>query len=123
VILLNYIINISNITNVSISINTCIILAAVLSLPSRELAIVAFHDVPTIKHSGAYKIDVSLYLDRKNKPAEKTSLIFAGDVNVDKNIVAINGEAKFTYPSQTKVKRRIFSVSICNINLKIKAVK
>ncbi|XP_001604024.1 apolipophorins [Nasonia vitripennis] len=76
--------------------------AAVLSLPSRELAIVAFHDVPTVKHSGAYKIDISLYLDRKNKPSEKTSVIFAGDVNVDKNNVGIKGEAKFTYPSQPK---------------------
>ncbi|XP_014235825.1 apolipophorins [Trichogramma pretiosum] len=76
--------------------------AAVLSLPSRELAVVAFHDIPAIKHSGAYKIDVSLYLDRKNKPTEKTSLVLAGDVKVDKNTVGINGEAKFTYPTQTK---------------------
>ncbi|XP_058796215.1 apolipophorins [Phymastichus coffea] len=76
--------------------------AAVLSLPSRELAIVAFHDLPANKHSGAYKIDISLYLDRKNKPTEKTSLIFAGNVNIDKNTVGIKGEAKFVYPTQPK---------------------
>lgn len=84
--------------------------AAVLSIPSREMAIVAFHDVPAIKHSGAYKIDVSLYLDRKNKPNEKTSLVMAGDVTVDKNSLGVAGETKFTYPSQTKVNFKFFSI-------------
>lgn len=76
-----------------------------MALPSRELAIVAFHDVPAIKHSGAYKIDVSLYLDRKNKPNEKTSLVMTGDVTVDKNTLGVTGETKFTYPSQPKVRK------------------
>ena len=87
-----------------------------MSLPSRELAIVAFHDVPIVKHSGAYKIDVSLYLDRKNKPTEKTSLIFAGDINVDKNAVGIKGESKFTYPSQPKVNIK-FAFNFVNNNV------
>ncbi|XP_023246016.1 apolipophorins [Copidosoma floridanum] len=85
--------------------------AAVFTLPSRELAIVAFHDVPAIKHSGAYKIDVSLYLDRKNKPSEKTSVVLVGDININKNVVGVNGEAKFTYPTQPKdmiVKGKVF---------------
>lgn len=77
--------------------------AVIVTLPSREIAIIAFHDIPAIKHSGAYKVDISLYLDRKNKPTEKTSALITGDVNIDKNMVGINGEAKFTYPSQPKV--------------------
>ncbi|KAJ8687230.1 hypothetical protein QAD02_023024 [Eretmocerus hayati] len=76
--------------------------AVVLALPSRELAVVAFHDFPVFTSSGSYKIDVSLYLDRKNKPNDKTSLLVTGDVNVDKNALGVSGEAKFTYPNQPK---------------------
>lgn len=80
-----------------------IIAAAVLTLPSRELAVVALHEFPETKKSGAYKVDLSLYLDRKNKPAEKTSLLINGDILLDPNGMALSGESKFIYPSQKKV--------------------
>ncbi|XP_023288424.1 apolipophorins, partial [Orussus abietinus] len=76
--------------------------AAILTLPSRELAVILTTDWPSSKQGGAYKFDVSLYLDRKNKPTEKTTLAINGDVSLHKNAAAINGEAKFTYPSQPK---------------------
>ncbi|XP_032678528.1 apolipophorins [Odontomachus brunneus] len=82
----------------------------VLTLPTRELALIGTCDVPKTKQSGAYKIEVSFYLDRKNKPSEKTGLIAVGDANIDKNSLSINGEMKFVYPSQPKdmaVKGRI----------------
>ena len=80
-----------------------LILGAVLTLPSRELAIISTYEIPNTKHTGAYKVDVALFLDRKNKPADKTGVSANGHVNIEKNTVSINGEAKFTYPSQPKV--------------------
>ncbi|KAI4494899.1 hypothetical protein M0804_001100 [Polistes exclamans] len=76
--------------------------AAILTLPSRELALIATFDLPKSKPIGSYKLALSSFLDRKNNPSEKTSLSINGDVNVDKSSLSINGEAKLTYPSQTK---------------------
>ncbi|KAF7405857.1 hypothetical protein HZH68_005226 [Vespula germanica] len=76
--------------------------AAVLTLPSRELALVASLDLPKTKQTGLYKLEISSFLDRKNRPTEKTSLSINGDVNIEKTSLSLNGEAKFTYPSQTK---------------------
>ncbi|XP_076762006.1 retinoid- and fatty-acid binding glycoprotein apolipophorin [Xylocopa sonorina] len=76
--------------------------ASILTLPSRELAAILSYDLPKTKQTGAYKVDLSLYLDKKNKPAEKTSLSASGDINVDKNSLYLSGETKFTYPTQTK---------------------
>ncbi|XP_043491499.1 apolipophorins [Polistes fuscatus] len=76
--------------------------AAILTLPSRELALIATMDLPKNKPVGSYKLVLSSFLDRKNNPSEKTSLSINGDVNVDKSSLSINGEAKLTYPSQTK---------------------
>lgn len=78
--------------------------AFILTLPSRELAFIATVDVPKTKTPfGPYKIDISTYLDRKNHPNDKTSFIANGDINAEKNNVAISGDAQFIYPSQTKV--------------------
>ncbi|CAK9823680.1 unnamed protein product [Anthophora retusa] len=76
--------------------------ATILTLPSREMAIVLVYDLPKTKHLGAYKVDLSVYLDRKNKPNDKTSLSANGNVNIDKNNLTLIGETKFTYPTQTK---------------------
>ncbi|CAL7938756.1 unnamed protein product [Xylocopa violacea] len=76
--------------------------ASILTLPSRELAAILSYDLPKTKQTGAYKVDLSLYLDKKNRPAEKTSLSANGDINVDKNSLYLSGETKFTYPTQTK---------------------
>ncbi|XP_015429625.1 PREDICTED: apolipophorins [Dufourea novaeangliae] len=76
--------------------------ATVLTLPSREMAVVLTYDLPKTKHTGAYKLDLSLYLDRKNKPSDKTSLSATGDINIEKNALSLNGETKFTYPTQPK---------------------
>ena len=73
-------------------------------MPSREIAAILTYDLPKSKQAAAYKIDASLYMDRKNKPSEKTSLSTTGDINVDKSSVSINGETKFSYPTQSKVK-------------------
>lgn len=46
--------------------------AIILTLPSRELALIAAIDVPKSKTPiGPFKIDISAYLDRKNRPNEK----------------------------------------------------
>jgi hypothetical protein len=76
--------------------------AAILTLPNRELAVIGTFDLPKTKQTGAFKIDVSVYLDRKNKPSDKTGLIANGDVNIEKNSGSVNGEIKFIYPSQPK---------------------
>ncbi|XP_035725460.1 apolipophorins-like [Vespa mandarinia] len=76
--------------------------AAILTLPSRELALVITSDFPKIKQTGSYKLEISSFLDRKNRPTEKTCLSINSDVNIDKTSLSLNGEAKFTYPSQTK---------------------
>ncbi|XP_018393503.1 PREDICTED: apolipophorins [Cyphomyrmex costatus] len=76
--------------------------AAILTLPSRELAIIGTFDLPKTKQTGAFKIDVSIYLDRKNKPSDKTGLTANGDINIEKNSGSISGEVKFIYPSQPK---------------------
>ncbi|XP_011144506.2 apolipophorins [Harpegnathos saltator] len=74
----------------------------VLTLPTRELALIAVYDVPKTKQSGTYKMEIALYMDRKNKPTEKTALIATGDANVDQKSLSVNGEMKFVYPSQPK---------------------
>nr|XP_034187967.1 apolipophorins [Osmia lignaria] len=76
--------------------------ATILTLPSREMAVILTYDLPKTKQTGAYKVDLSLYLDRKNKPSDKTSLSATGDINVDKNSLSFSGETKFTYPTQPK---------------------
>ncbi|XP_054010516.1 apolipophorins isoform X2 [Hylaeus anthracinus] len=76
--------------------------ASILTLPSRELAVVLTYDLPKTKHTGACRLDLSVFLDRKNKPSDKTSLSASGDITVDKNSFSLNGETKFTYPTQPK---------------------
>ncbi|XP_018353837.1 PREDICTED: apolipophorins [Trachymyrmex septentrionalis] len=76
--------------------------AVILTLPSRELAVIGTFDLPKTKQTGAFKVDVSVYLDRKNKPSDKTGLTANGDINIEKNSGSISGEVKFIYPSQPK---------------------
>lgn len=76
--------------------------AAILTLPNRELAVISTLDLPKTKQTGAFKADVSVYLDRKNKPSEKTALVAAGDISIGKDSGSFNGEVKFIYPSQPK---------------------
>ncbi|KAL6267909.1 hypothetical protein P5V15_000977, partial [Pogonomyrmex californicus] len=76
--------------------------AAILTLPNRELAVIGTFDLPKTKQTGAFKVDVSVYLDRKNKPSDKTGVVATGDVNIEKDSGSINGEIKFIYPSQPK---------------------
>ncbi|XP_011166991.1 apolipophorins [Solenopsis invicta] len=76
--------------------------AAILTLPNRELAIIGTFDLPKTKQTGAFKVDVSVYLDRKNKPSEKSGVIATGDMNIEKNSGSVSGELKFIYPSQPK---------------------
>lgn len=75
-----------------------------MTLPNRELAVISTLDLPKTKQTGAFKADVSVYLDRKNKPSEKTALVTAGDINIGKDTGSFNGEVKFIYPSQPKVR-------------------
>ncbi|XP_076625563.1 retinoid- and fatty-acid binding glycoprotein apolipophorin isoform X1 [Colletes latitarsis] len=76
--------------------------ATVLSLPSREIALVATYDLPKTGHTKAFKLDTSLYLDRKNKPSDKTSLMATGNVDIKDKSISLNGETKFVYPTQHK---------------------
>lgn len=85
--------------------------SSILTLPTREVALILVNDFSKNKQSGAYKLDLSLYLDRKNKPSDKTSLTANADINVDKNSLSLSGDAKFSYPKQTKdlsVKGRLY---------------
>lgn len=83
-----------------------------MTLPNRELAIISTLDLPKSKQTGAFKIDVYVYLDRKNKPSEKTGLVTAGDINIGKDTGSVSGEVKFIYPSQPKV--RPSDIEKCN---------
>nr|XP_033329599.1 apolipophorins [Megalopta genalis] len=86
--------------------------ASILTLPSREVALILVHVVPKAKAGGPYMLDLSLYMDKKNKPAEKTCLSANGDLNIDKDGLSLSGNAKFSYPTQTKdlsVKGRLHS--------------
>ncbi|XP_019888404.1 apolipophorins [Ooceraea biroi] len=76
--------------------------AVILTLPNRELVAISTFDLPKTKQTGAFKIDAFVYLDRKNKPSEKTGLVATGDVNIQKQSGSFNGEVKFIYPSQPK---------------------
>lgn len=48
-------------------------------------------------------MDVALYLDRKNKPSDKTGMSVSGYFNAERNSASLSGDVKFTYPSQPKV--------------------
>lgn len=76
--------------------------AAILTLPNREMAVIGTFDLPKTKQTGAFKVDVSVYLDRKNKPSDKTGVIATGDVNIEKSSGSVSGDVKFIYPSQPK---------------------
>lgn len=78
-------------------------LGVVFNTPNREMALISSHDFPKSKHTGAYKMETALYLDRKNKPNDKTGVMLNGDVNIEKSMLSVNGEAKFVYPAQPKV--------------------
>ncbi|XP_024936320.1 apolipophorins isoform X2 [Cephus cinctus] len=77
-------------------------LAVILTMPKREVALITTLDVPKNKKHGPYKLDVSLYADRKSHPQEKSTLSIFGDVSTENNVYALNGEARVTYPSQPK---------------------
>lgn len=79
------------------------LLGAILTLPNRELAVISSYEIPKTKYTGAYKMDAAFYLDRKNKPTDKTGLSVSGHFNAEKNSASLSGDAKFTYPSQPKV--------------------
>lgn len=74
-----------------------------LTLPNRELAVISTLDLPKTKQTGVFKIDVFVYLDRKNKPSEKSGVVATADLNVGKETGSVSGEVKFIYPSQPKV--------------------
>ncbi|XP_076643954.1 retinoid- and fatty-acid binding glycoprotein apolipophorin [Halictus rubicundus] len=76
--------------------------ASILTLPTREVALILIHDLPKTKQTGAYNLDLSLYLDKKNKPSDKTSLTANGDINIDKTTLSLVGDVKFSYPTQSK---------------------
>lgn len=80
------------------------ITASTVSFPSREIAAIFTYDLPKPKQTASYKVDAPLRLDRKNKPSDKISLSVNGDINIDKNSMSLNGETKFSYPTQSKVK-------------------
>lgn len=82
----------------------CPVAAMILTLPNRELAVIGTFDLPKTKQTGAFKIDAFIYLDRKNKPSDKSGLVASGDINIQKESGSLNGEVKFVYPSQSKVR-------------------
>ncbi|XP_015121091.1 apolipophorins [Diachasma alloeum] len=85
----------------------------VLTVPNREFALITIINVPKSKIPvGPFKIDLSVYLDRKNHPNDKTSFIANGDIIGDKNSAGISGEVRFIHPGQTKdmmVKGKIYT--------------
>ncbi|XP_063988684.1 apolipophorins [Diachasmimorpha longicaudata] len=75
----------------------------VLTVPTREIAVISSVNIPKSKVPvGPFKVEISVYLDRKNHPNDKTSLVATGDIIGDKNSAGISGEGRLIYPAQTK---------------------
>uniref|UniRef100_W4VRP6 Putative apolipophorin n=1 Tax=Corethrella appendiculata TaxID=1370023 RepID=W4VRP6_9DIPT len=73
---------------------------AVLTLPSRVVALEGVFVYPKQQIFGKYDTSVSLYLDKDKAPTNKATIGFTGETKQPtKNAVAVNGKLKFSHPA------------------------
>ena len=70
---------------------------AVLTLPSRTVSIEFNYAYPTGQFFGQYDTTVSVYLNKKNKPDQKTVFGFTGEAKKNKQKLIGKGELKFEH--------------------------
>lgn len=72
---------------------------ASLTLPQRQVALDASYKYPGGSGFGVYDGTVSFYMDKKNKPRQKTEVGFRGEVKQsDKNMITGKGDIHFVHP-------------------------
>ena len=73
---------------------------AVLTLPTRTVSLEGVYKFPEQDVFGKYDVTVTMYLDKKNKPQQKTTFGFTGDAGKNKqNVITGRGEMKFEHPT------------------------
>lgn len=72
---------------------------ALLILPKREIALDATYKYPERNVLGVYDGTVSFYIDKKNKPRQKTEIGFKGELSrPSQDVVSGRGDIKFQHP-------------------------
>lgn len=78
---------------------------ALLSLPKRQVALDASYKYPERSLLGEYDGTISFYMDKKNKPRQKTEVGVKGKLTqADKNLVTGTAEIHFVHPSVKKLR-------------------
>lgn len=78
---------------------------AVLSLPTRQVALDATYKYPDRAPFGAYEGSIAFYVDKKNKPRQKTEVGFRGELKQgDKNQISGKGDVTFEHPHFKKLR-------------------
>lgn len=78
---------------------------ALLSMPSRQVALDATYKYPNQSPFGVYEGNVAFYMDKKNKPRQKTEVGFRGDLKQDdKNLISGKGDIHFEHPRLKKLR-------------------
>ena len=78
---------------------------ALLSLPSRQVALDATYKYPERSPFGVYDGTVAFYMDKKNKPRQKTEVGFRGELKQsDNNQITGSGGVTFEHPRVKKLR-------------------
>lgn len=78
---------------------------ASLTLPQRQVALDASYKYPGGSGFGVYDGTVSFYMDKKNKPRQKTEVGFRGEVKQgNKNMITGKGDVHFIHPRVKKLR-------------------
>lgn len=78
---------------------------ALLSLPSRHVALDATYKYPQTSAFGVYDATVAFYMDKKNLPRQKSEVGFRGELKQDdKNLITGKGDMTFEHPRVKKLR-------------------
>lgn len=78
---------------------------ALLSLPNRHVALDATYKYPERSPFGVYDGTIAFYMDKKNKPRQKTEVGFRGELKQgDKNKISGKGDIHFEHPRVKKLR-------------------
>lgn len=78
---------------------------ALLSLPNRNVALDASYKYPERSPFGVYDGTIAFFMDKKNKPRQKTEVGFRGELKQDdKNQITGKGDVHFEHPRVKKLK-------------------
>lgn len=97
---------------------------ALLSLPNRQIALDANYNYPDRSPFGVYYGSVAFYMDKKNKPRQKTEVGFHGELKQgDSNKISGKGDIHFEHP-RFKILRVIgvFGADVDAMDVKSKLV-